>query len=140
MSKLSQKYAVGMVFGVFDGLHEGHRHFLLEALQYCQQLIVVVAHPDIVLALKQRLPMQPLEERIRAVSAFHPPLHVIAGDTAIGTWSALKQYQPDIVFLGYDQERLGQELKTLDIPSQFISSHYPEKFKSSLLNKKIPSL
>ncbi|MBP9728379.1 MAG: adenylyltransferase/cytidyltransferase family protein [Candidatus Moranbacteria bacterium] len=136
MSKISEKHAVGMVFGVFDGLHEGHRHFLLEALRHCQKLIVVVAHPDIVVALKQRLPIQSLEERMRAISAFHTPFHVIAGDTKTGTWSALKQYQPDIILLGYDQERLGQELKKLGLSSQFISSHYPEKFKSSLLNKK----
>ena len=123
-----------MVFGVFDGLHEGHHHFLTEAQRHCTRLIVVVAHPNIVRSLKQRLPLFSLTKRIETLRALSTSYEVIVGDTGIGTWSALKHFQPDIVLLGYDQERLGQELAKLDVPHTFLSSHYPEKFKSSLLN------
>ncbi len=125
-----------MVYGVFDGFHEGHRHFLEQAKEHCDTLIVVVAHPAIVSALKQHTPHYSLPERIDAIHTRYNDCTIIAGDTEIGTWSALKQYQPDIILLGYDQERLGQELERLGVRHTFISSHHPEKFKSSLLNKK----
>lgn len=135
--KNSRKYPLGMIFGVFDGLHQGHRHFLLEAKKRCQNLIVVVAHPDIVALLKQRLPHHTLEERIHAIqSSFEGRFQVVPGDTKIGTWSAIKKFRPDIIFLGYDQEKLGEELEKLTLLHDFISPHYPEKFKSSLLHKK----
>lgn len=125
-----------MVFGVFDGFHQGHEHFLKEAAKHCEKLVVVVAHPDIVLALKQRVPLFSLSERMQAICDFDSNLEVTPGDTAIGTWSALKRYQPDLVFLGYDQEHLGNELEKIGIAHTFVSAHHPEKYKSSLLNSK----
>lgn len=125
-----------MVYGVFDGFHEGHSHFLEQARQHCDALIIVVAHPAIVNALKQHAPLYSLPERINAIRTRYEACTVIAGDTEIGTWSALGHYQPDIVLLGYDQVRLGQELEKLGVQYTFITAHHPEKFKSSLLNKK----
>lgn len=134
--KTAKQYPIGMVYGVFDGFHEGHRHLLHEAQKRCDSLVVVVAHPTIVSALKQHLPHYSLEERLSKIKENFSQATVVTGDTEIGTWSALKQYRPDIVFLGYDQIRLGQELEKIRIPHAFITAHHPEKFKSSLLNKK----
>lgn len=131
---MKEKYAIGMVFGVFDGLHQGHRHFLTQAAKQCEKLVVVVAHPTIVQTLKQREPHHALPERIASICAFNSHFEVVSGDTEIGTWSALKKYQPDSVLLGYDQERLGQELTKLGVASSFVTAHQPEIYKSSLLN------
>ncbi|MFZ3031710.1 MAG: adenylyltransferase/cytidyltransferase family protein [Candidatus Moraniibacteriota bacterium] len=131
-----KKHPLGMVFGVFDGFHEGHRYFLREAKEYCEKLVVVVAHPNIVLTLKQRVPLRSLSERMQAVRDFDATLEVTSGDTAIGTWSALKRYQPSLVLLGYDQKHLGEELTKIGMVHQFIAAHHPEKYKSSLLNAK----
>lgn len=125
-----------MVFGVFDGFHEGHRYFLQEAQKQCEKLVVVVAHPDIVLALKQRIPLRSLSERIQAICDFNEHFEVTSGDTETGTWSALKRYQPNLVLLGYDQKHLGDELTKMDISHLFITSYHPEIYKSSLLNSK----
>jgi cytidyltransferase-like protein len=130
-----KKYPIGMVYGVFDGFHEGHRHFLREAMKHCHRLIVVVAHPDMVKLLKDRTPYYALDERLAAIRAFHPTAEVIIGDCATGQWTALKHYQPDIVLLGYDQNRLGTELKKIGVRSRIITAHFPTKFKSSILNK-----
>lgn len=124
-----------MVYGVFDGFHLGHHHFLSEAQKRCEALIVVVAHPAIVNSLKQHLPVYSLEERLATVRVDQGQATVIAGDTEIGTWSALKHYRPDVVFLGYDQERLGQELTKIGVAHESISAHHPDRYKSSLLNK-----
>ncbi len=124
-----------MVFGVFDGFHPGHQHFLTEALKHCDKLIVVVAHPDIVQALKDRTPYCSPEERLAAVRSFNERLEATLGDESIGQWTALRTHQPDIVLLGYDQEKLGTELKKLHIRTRVITAHFPTKFKSSLIYK-----
>lgn len=126
-----------MVYGVFDGFHPGHQHFLQEALKHCDKLIVVVAHPDIVKALKDRTPYCSSEERLASIRAFDERLEVILGDESIGRWTALNTYRPDIVLLGYDQERLGTELEKLHVRTRLITAHFPTKFKSSILNKKL---
>ncbi len=134
MPKIIPLYETGMVFGVFDGFHPGHQHFLSEATQLCQKLIVVVAHPDMVSTLKNRTPHHSLTERIETIQSHNSSWEVISGDQKIGTWSALKKYQPAIVLLGYDQERLGRELKKNGIAYRFITALEPEKYKPSLLH------
>ncbi len=129
------QHEVGMVFGVFDGFHQGHQHFLTQSAAYCQKLVVVVARPEIVLALKKRFPRHTLEERIDHIRTHNPTWEVIPGDEKIGTWSALKKYQPGIVLLGHDQETLGQELDKLHILHTVITAFHPDKYKSSLLHK-----
>lgn len=134
MTEARKQYAVGMVFGVFDGFHPGHQHFLSEALRRCQELIVVVARPEIVLTLKNRPPLFTLSERIGQIKSHYPTSQVIPGDSAIGTWSALREYRPDIIFLGYDQKTLGKELTAIGFPHSTITAHYPDTYKSSLLH------
>jgi len=129
-------YKTGMVFGVFDGLHEGHRHLLNQALSRSEKLVVVVAHENVVKAIKGHPPRFSFEERAEALHSFAPHLEVVLGDPVIETWSAFKTYQPDMVFLGYDQHLLAEKLKEMDIPFVFLESHQPEKYKSSIVNGK----
>lgn len=135
-SSMPQKtplYKTGMVFGVFDGLHEGHKHFLNQALKRCERLIVSVTHENVIQTLKGHAPRFSFEERALALSSFHPQLEIILGDPEIKTWSALYKYRPDIVFLGYDQHTLAEKLKSLNIPVAQLDPYLPEKYKSSLL-------
>ena len=125
-----------MVFGVFDGFHEGHRYFVDEAMAQCQQLIIVVACPEAITLLKNSPPRQSLENRMLQIHRHYPYHTIVAGDAALHTWSALHKFQPDIVFVGYDQHQLATELERKNMPFLFIASYKPNKFKSSLLNKK----
>ncbi|MDP3957671.1 MAG: adenylyltransferase/cytidyltransferase family protein [bacterium] len=129
-------YKTGMVFGVFDGLHEGHQHLLHQAQSRCERLIVVVAHENVVKVIKGHLPRFSFQERAETLRSFNPHLEIILGDPVIETWSAFKTYQPDMVFLGYDQLRLAEKLKGMDVPFTFLDSHFPEKYKSSTINRK----
>lgn len=123
-----------MVFGVFDGLHEGHKKFLTDAAARCTELVVVVAHPEAVLTLKKKHPLRTLEDRIGEIRSFNPRLEVVTGDATLGEWRALKEHRPDMVFLGYDQERIGEALKKMNVPFTILGAHRPSEFKSSLLN------
>lgn len=125
---------IGMVFGVFDGLHAGHRYFLTQASERCEELIVVVTLPEIVELLKKRLPHYEYEERVTEIRAFDKKLKIVPSDKTLGGWNVVKKYAPEIVFLGYDQQAIAGELKKINIPFVFLDSHLPEKHKSSLLN------
>ena len=109
-----------MVFGVFDGLHPGHRHFLREASLQCKELVVVVARDAVVERLKQKTPRRALTERMEEIRAFDERFIVVPGDDTEGTWSVLEAHRPDAVFVGHDQEALTRALAKL-IPTIHIS-------------------
>lgn len=124
----------GMVFGVFDGLHEGHKHFLREAKKRCESLIVVIADPDATLSLKGKLPKHSWDERTSALATFDPTLTLVRSDRESGSWNVLKTHRPDTIFLGYDQDALAEALAHTGVPTEKISAHEPEQYKSRLLN------
>lgn len=123
----------GMVFGVFDRLHAGHQHFLTEAARHCERLTVVVAPDEAVRALKGRSPNQRLSERMEQVKRFNHSFTVCAGDSVQGTWTTLKKYKPDHIFLGYDQQDLARALAEIKVPYSFLNPHQSDTYKSSLL-------
>ena len=124
---------IAIVFGVFDGFHEGHKFFLKEALKRTDELLVVVAPDVAVLKLKGKNPRVPFLERVRAVSDFDNRIRTIQGDEDEGSWKVLKNAQPDIVYLGYDQTAIADELKKMKVRFDFIESHEPHMYKSSKL-------
>ncbi len=127
-------HALGIAFGVFDGLHEGHRYFLSSAAEKCGTLIVAVAPDGAASILKGRAPKHSLEARMAAVSSFNPALVVVIGDAALGSWKVLKVHKPDVAILGYDQQGLAKELHARSTPYIYASAYEPEHFKSSILN------
>ncbi len=127
-------YKTGLVFGVFDGLHQGHKNFLTQAAGKCEELFVVVTVPEVVKLLKGRLPRLSYVERIKALAEFNPRLKTIPSEKTIGTWKILAEVRPDIIMLGYDQQAIARELEKIKAPHIFLKPHYSKKYKSSLLN------
>lgn len=99
-----------LVFGTFDGLHDGHRFFLHEARKRGVYLVAIVAQDNIVKELKDKSPREPLAGRLKELRASGLVDDARAGDTVLGAWSALKKYTPDIIALGYDQDTLRDAL------------------------------
>lgn len=130
------KFKKGVVFGVFDGLHEGHKYFLNEALGNVETLIVVVAPDSAVRTLKGKQPTHTLEERIQAVRALNSSFTAMSGDEAKGEWSVIHSEKPDMVFLGHDQQDVAEELTKLGVSFQYLGAHEPERYKSSILYPK----
>ena len=121
-----------IVFGVFDKLHEGHKHFLVDAARECDKLTVVLARAKAVKILKKRPPKQSFNARKKAILKFNPRLHVVPSEHTIGTWKILDRLKPDMVLLGYDQKEIARELKKRGIVYKFLDPFRPGKFKSSL--------
>lgn len=123
----------GMVFGVFDGLHEGHRRFLSDAMSRATTLIVVVARDASTQVRKGKMPKMSESERLKAVSEYLRGATVVLGDETEGSWHVIDEHDPERVFLGYDQGEMSRELKRMGIPFTFLDAFEPGKYKSSVL-------
>lgn len=133
-----------MVFGVFDKLHEGHRAFLTQAMLYGNELIVAVARDKIVKKLKRRSPIKTENERSLSIRQVYGISKVVLGDSILGTYSVVKRFKPDLICLGYDQQKLGQDLRNrmrrgelAQIPLIQLKAYKPRKFHTSRISKNI---
>lgn len=130
-----------MIFGVFDGLHDGHRFLIEQAQKYGDQLIIVVTPDDTVKFMKDKIPHYPLMERIMMLEKEYPKAEVITGDSKKGMWTPIKKYQPQTIVLGYDQNALCSALKGIIDGYSFeiiqIKKHHKgDTLHSSMINKK----
>jgi len=123
-----------MVFGTFDGLHQGHLSYLKQARKYGDYLIAVVALDKNVLKFKGRLPKFSQTERLKKLRACGLVDNAILGNKNI--YKVFKQYRPDVACLGYDQQADAKKLRTLFPKMKIIrlKAYQPEIYKSSLIN------
>ncbi|OGG40978.1 hypothetical protein A3A21_01260 [Candidatus Jorgensenbacteria bacterium RIFCSPLOWO2_01_FULL_45_25b] len=143
-----------LVFGTFDGLHEGHRAFLRQARQMqiraddaqmnaddSVRLIVVVARDEVVEKLKGRKSRKEQGLRIKELMETGLMDEVVEGDAEIGRWEVIGKIKPDIIALGYDQVALKEALEEyvrengLRIEVRVMKAYKPEEFHSSIISK-----
>lgn len=128
-----------MVFGVFDGLHDGHRDLFRQAKERGRYLIAVVAQDRIVEFLKGRLPKRSLAQRIEDLQKEKLVDEVALGDAELSGYEVVKKHKPDIIVFGYDQDELKKDLgsrsEDFDWKLKIFSAkaHKPETHHSSLL-------
>ncbi len=129
-----------LVFGVFDLLHSGHKHFLRQASRQGEQLVVVVARDKVVSKIKKLKPQQNQITRLRNIKKLPFVQTARWGDKVRHhQYHMIKLIKPDIVCLGYDQKpnlkQVKQELRQTGLNPKFIrlKSYQPHKFKSSLI-------
>ena len=125
---------IGMVFGVFDGLHAGHQHFLKAAASKTEKLIVVVTRDDVSYNRKGFKPQRGELERVKALKSFDPSFTVVLGDLHDDDWHVVDEYDPERIFLGYDQGEIGEALRKMGIPYTFLDAYRATEFKSSIIN------
>ena len=101
-----------MVFGIFDGLHEGHRDFLRQARACGDYLVAVIAQDHIVESLLGKLPTANLEERFEHLEDEDAVDEVAIGDHAPNLWQVIPKHRPDIIVLGHNQDALKEALGT----------------------------
>ena len=129
-----------MVFGVFDGVHDGHRALFKEARHYGNYLIIAVAQDYVVEYLKGRLPKLGFGERVDELRKEKLVDKVVMGDTELGSYEVVLKHRPEIIAIGYDQEafrkNLEENLKKFDWKPEIkiIPPYEPKKYHSSLLN------
>lgn len=132
-----------MVFGTFDGLHPGHLDFLKQARGFGDYLLVIVARDKNVKKIKGRLPKFKEAERLKEIIKNRVADEVVLGKFD-DKYGLIEYYRPNVICLGYDQEYfikdLPEKLKEFnmfDTEIVRLKPFQPEKYKSSIINKKI---
>ncbi len=127
-----------LLFGTFDGLHEGHKMMLKAAGKYGDHVVAALAPDEVVLRLKNRPPNLSFNEREAALRASGLVDEVLGSDRKEGTYAVLEKVKPDIVVFGYDQTALALDfLRFLEetgkkMPTKILEAFAPERYKSSL--------
>ncbi len=127
-----------LVFGVFDLLHPGHKHFLKQASQLGDRLYVILAHDKSVWKNKKRLPVQSTQVRRHNLQKLPFIYKVIIGQSHSRKHhlSVLK-VKPNIIALGYDQTCLIPKLKKTLVKEKLIAKiiklkpYHPHLYKTS---------
>jgi FAD synthetase len=91
-----------MATGVFDILHTGHLHYLMEAKKLGDELYVVVA-TDATVRKRKHEPITPERMRVELVGALKPVDHALLGKEG-DMFEIVNQVEPDIIALGHDQQ------------------------------------
>ena len=127
-----------LIFGTYDGLHPGHEDFFRQAREHGDTLVVVVARDVTVLDVKGNLPANSEQHRLNLLKD-----HPLIDDARLGypgdKYRIIEEIQPDVIFLGYDQEAFTDNLDA-ELVRRGLSatihrgvSFFPETYKSSLL-------
>ena len=93
-----------MAVGIFDILHAGHLHYVEQAKSLGEELVVVIAHDETVRKQKHE-PVTGQDLRRRMVEGLKPVDQAIVGNPpGVPIFEILKQIDPDLIALGYDQK------------------------------------
>lgn len=132
-----------MVFGTFDYLHAGHENLFVQAKEFGDYIIAVIALDKTVKNIKGEIPDHNEKTRAENLRATGWANKVVVGDQKDKT-KVIKTHRPDIIALGYDQfaftynlEKLIIDLK-LDTSIIRLTPYRPDMYKSSIIkNQKI---
>ncbi len=93
-----------MAVGIFDLLHAGHLHYVEQAKSLGEELVVVIANDETVRKQKHE-PVTGQDLRRRMVEGLKPVDEAIIGNPpGVPIFEILKQIDPDVIALGYDQK------------------------------------
>ena len=93
-----------MAVGIFDLLHAGHLHYVEQAKSLGEELVVVIAHDETVRKQKHE-PVTGQDLRRRMVEGLKPVDEAIIGNPpGVPIFEILKQINPGLIALGYDQK------------------------------------
>jgi FAD synthetase len=132
--------------GVFDLIHPGHVAFLRKAKEaggLNAELLVVVARDSTVRKFKGKNPILPEEQRKALVESLKPVDRAVLGSEDFDIAGILEAYKPDIVAVGYDQDKIEVKVrkvvkeKKLPIKIVKIEKFGPDEFNSSTKIKKL---
>ena len=94
-----------VVFGIFDGVHDGHRDFFRQAREYGDELIVIVGRDKISELLKKKIPKYSETERVDLAAKEELVDSAVLGDEKLSTYSVLSSVNPEVICFGYDQSK-----------------------------------
>ena len=115
MSK-KEKRRVVLASGAFDLLHYGHVHYLTHAKKAGGEnakLVVVIARDKTIEKFKGHRPVIPEDERRALVESLKVVDEAILGCEDMDMLRIIEEVKPDVIALGYDEDRIERELRRL---------------------------
>ncbi|RLG08516.1 MAG: FAD synthase [Thaumarchaeota archaeon] len=115
MSK-KEKRRVVLASGAFDLLHYGHVHYLTHAKKAGGEnakLVVVIARDKTIEKFKGHRPVIPEDERRALVESLKVVDEAILGYEDMDMLRIIEEVKPDVIALGYDEDRIERELRRL---------------------------
>lgn len=138
-----------IVFGIFDGIHDGHRDLFSQALRVASgqakekvELVVIVGRDSASLKWKGKKPQYSQETRLSLVAKEKQVDRAVLGDEEQSTYDVIHKVSPDFICFGYDQEMLKKDLELwlereeLTIPCIVLRPYKETLLHTSLLRKK----
>ncbi len=131
-----------MAFGSFDLFHKGHEDYLMQAKQFGDFLIVVLARDSSYEKLRNKNPMFSENARLGVVASKDYVNKAILGEK-VDFYKVVEDEQPDVLVLGYDQivdeEIIRDILAKRGINSKIVraKAFMPEKYKSSKMKDRL---
>lgn len=133
----------GYVSGVFDMFHIGHLNIILQARLRCDHLTVGVVSDEVVLKVKRKTPVIPLDERMAIVE------HLAAVDTVVvdnhaDKFDSWQELHYDVIFKGDDWkdtpkgDKLEADLRTVGARVEYFP--YTRHTSSTLLREVLSNL
>ena len=130
-----------MVFGTFDGLHDGHLDFFKQARKLAAQsfLIASVARNKNVIRIKGKRPALNEQERMALIKKCHLVDKAVLSGVKNHLIHIISE-SPDIIALGYDQKVYVQNLKKdlknkgLNVSIVRLKPYRKNIFKNKLIN------
>ena len=135
-----ERRKIVLASGAFDLLHYGHVYYLERAKKAGGQnakLIVIVARDRTVERLKGARPVFPEEQRRALVESLRVVDEAVLGYEDLDMLKVMEKVKPDIIALGYDEEKAEAELrrliaeKNLDVQVARVSRFEEEDLASS---------
>ena len=130
-----------LVFGIFDGVHPGHRAFLRQAKTWGDFLVVAVGQTSATKKFKGKVPKYSLRERTAFVRDIESVDKIVPGDKKQGNYEVIEREEPGVICLGYDQKELADDLKRwlglkkLKITLKILKPYKPLKYHPSIVNR-----
>lgn len=127
------------VFGIFDGIHDGHRNLFKQAKKHGDELVVIVGSDPSAIRLKNKTPRYTQNERVDLVKLEDLVTEVLLGDEELSAYVVLRELDPDVICLGYDQQEFAQDLQrwmdghSRTIPMVRLQPFRPGQMHNSLL-------
>jgi len=100
-----------LVFGTFDLLHEGHVSFFRQVARMGDRVIASVSRDEYVRRWKGKNPNHPEHVHLKRLLDRGLVAEAHLSDPAIGTYALVQRINPDVICLGYDQDRLKDSLE-----------------------------
>ncbi len=111
-----KKRKIVLATGAFDLLHYGHVYYLTEAKKAGGEnarLVVIVAKDKTVEKFKGNKPIIPEDQRRAVVESLKVVDEAILGYEDMDMLRVIEKVKPDVIALGYDEERIERDLKKL---------------------------